>query len=107
MVRRPRDFTFVADVVSATRAAALSPKAVGGTYNIGGGSQISLLDALAILESLAADSATVEYLEPHGEIRDTRPDVSLAERDLAYAPETRLETGLKAQLDWTRAVADQ
>jgi nucleoside-diphosphate-sugar epimerase len=100
-----RDFTFVADVVTATRAAALSPKAVGGTYNIGGGSQVSLLDALAILESLAADTAKVEYLaSPHGEIRDTRADVALAERDLAYAPETTLESGLKAQFDWTRAL---
>jgi nucleoside-diphosphate-sugar epimerase len=103
-----RDFTFVADVVTATRAAALSPKAVGGTYNIGGGSQVSLLDALAILESLAADTAKVEYLaSPHGEIRDTRADVALAERDLAYAPETTLESGLKAQFGWTRALEHQ
>jgi nucleoside-diphosphate-sugar epimerase len=103
--RQTRDFTFVADVARATSAAALSPNAVGGTYNIGGGSQISLLDALAILESLAAGTAEVEYLDsPHGDIHDTRADIALAKRDLAYAPETTLETGLKAQFDWTRVV---
>src|SRR5215216_1472987 len=43
--RQTRDFTYVGDVVTATHAAVRAPGAVGGIYNIGGGSRISLLHA--------------------------------------------------------------
>ena len=47
--RQTRDFTYVTDVVSATRAAAQAEGAAGGVYNIGGGSRISVLEALELL----------------------------------------------------------
>ena len=52
--RQTRDFTFVADVVRATRAAAEAAHASGRVYNIGGGAQVSLAQALALIEGYAA-----------------------------------------------------
>lgn len=103
--KQTRDFTFVTDVVSATRAASLSTTALGGTYNIGGGSQVALTDALSILASIAGRDPRVEYLESqHGDVRDTRADITLASQHLDYSPTITVEKGLEAQLDWTRAV---
>jgi UDP-glucuronate 4-epimerase len=103
--KQTRDFTYVTDVVSATRAASLSATALGGTYNIGGGSQVALMDALSILASIAGYDPRVEYLQSqHGDVRDTRADITLASQHLEYSPTTTVEKGLEAQFDWTRAV---
>lgn len=103
--KQTRDFTFVTDVVSATRAASLSTTALGGTYNIGGGSQVALMDALSILASIAGYDPRVEYLDSqHGDVRDTRADITSASQHLDYSPRITVEEGLEAQLDWTRTI---
>src|SRR3954452_21495492 len=48
-----RDFTFVADIVAATRAAAEAPGVAGQVINVGGGSRARLDEAIEILSSLA------------------------------------------------------
>ena len=51
--RQSRDFTYVGDIVEATLAAMASGTS-GRVYNVGGGSEISLLDALALCEQSSA-----------------------------------------------------
>src|SRR3954451_10276443 len=48
-----RDFTFVADVVAATRAAAEVPGIAGGVYTVGGGSRVSVNEAIELLGDYA------------------------------------------------------
>jgi nucleoside-diphosphate-sugar epimerase len=99
--RQTRDFTFVSDVVRATRSAAVAPNACGRAYNIGGGSQVSLVEALATLQELADRRAEVVHLssEP-GDVRDTAADIHRARAELGYEPTTELREGLAAQLEW-------
>jgi UDP-glucose 4-epimerase len=52
--RQTRDFTYVDDVVAATRAAAAADGVSGGVYNVGGSWRISLADALELIGELAA-----------------------------------------------------
>ena len=61
-----RDFTYVADVVAATRAAAEAPAAVGGVYNIGGGARKSLAEALELIAELAGRELEVRHERPPG-----------------------------------------
>ena len=42
-----RDFTYVGDVVTGLRLAGAAPGAEGGVFNMGGGSQVSVNEALA------------------------------------------------------------
>lgn len=99
--RQTRDFTFVTDAVSAVRSAAVAPAAVGGTYNLGGGSQVSLRDALELLQDLADRPVDVRYCDSqHGDVRDTRADTTRAQRDLGFSPQTPFEEGLRAQFAW-------
>jgi UDP-glucuronate 4-epimerase len=96
-----RDFTFVADVVAATRAAAISPAARGRVYNVGGGSRVSVNEALEVIVSFAGRPLEVRHLESEkGDVRDTGADTSRARRELGFNPTTSVEAGLQAEFEW-------
>src|ERR671915_1881967 len=99
--RQTRDFTYVADVVAATRAAARADAAPGGVYNVGGGSRVSLRRTLEVLENVSGSRLDVrcEPREP-GDAANTGADITRARRDLGFAPNTSLEAGLLAEYDW-------
>lgn len=98
--RQTRDFTFVADAVSATIAAATRGKP-GGVYNIGGGSRVQLLDVFELIRQVTGRPLRIERLEPQrGDMRDTYADTARARADLAFAPTVTLEQGLRAQYEW-------
>jgi UDP-glucuronate 4-epimerase len=99
--RQTRDFTYVADVVAATRAAALSPAAPGGVYNVGGGSRVSLRETLDVLAAVSGRDLDVRCAErEHGDVADTGADIARARRDLGFTPRTSLDAGLSAELEW-------
>jgi UDP-glucuronate 4-epimerase len=101
-----RDFTFVHDVVRATRAAGMAPAAVGNVFNVGGGSRVSVNDALELLRVLADRPLDVRYeARESGDVRDTGADTTRARRDLGFAPRTPFADGLRAEWEWTAAVA--
>jgi nucleoside-diphosphate-sugar epimerase len=98
--RQTRDFTFVADAVSATIASATRGKP-GGVYNIGGGSRVELLAVFELIRLVTGRPLRVERLEPQrGDMRDTYADTTRARTDLGFAPTFTLEQGLRAQYEW-------
>ena len=98
-----RDFTFVGDVVAATKAAAQRPEAVGGVFNIGAGSRVTLNETLRLVGELAGRPLDVSHLErAHGDVRDTGADGTRAREELGFEPATGLEEGLAAELEWLR-----
>jgi UDP-glucose 4-epimerase len=99
--RQTRDFTFVGDIVSATRAAASSEDAVGGVFNIGGGSRASVNDALELISDFAGRSLDVRHSEmERGDVRDTGADISRAREVLGFEPSTSFEDGLRQEFEW-------
>jgi UDP-glucuronate 4-epimerase len=99
--RQSRDFTYVADVVSAIRAAGSAPGAAGRAYNVGGGSPISLNGALEQLASIAGRPLDVSRGEREsGNVLHTAADVTRAREDLGFAPRTSLAAGLRAEYEW-------
>jgi UDP-glucuronate 4-epimerase len=97
-----RDFTFVADAVSATLAAMeLAP--AGRVYNVGGGSETSLRDVIALAERLADLRLDARYEEAAvGDVRRTSADTTLIRADLGWSPQTSLEQGLALQIESIR-----
>jgi UDP-glucuronate 4-epimerase len=93
-----RDFTFVSDVVRATiRAAELGTEPV---YNISGGTNSTLLEAIGEIERLAGRRALISFSPPaRGDAYRTNADLTAAQRDLRYAPEVSLAHGLELQVD--------
>ena len=99
--RQTRDFTYVGDIVTATRAAAASPEAAGSIYNIGGGSQVSLAKTIELLEEIAGTKLEVAHGPPErGDVRDTGADTTKARAELGFEAQTQLREGLGAELEW-------
>lgn len=99
-----RDFTYVADVVAATKSAALAPDAPGRVYNVGGGSQVSLSAGIAVISELAQRSPRIEYRQTErGDVRDTAADNTAAATDLSFQPTISLKEGLCQQFEWAVA----
>jgi UDP-glucuronate 4-epimerase len=99
--RQTRDFTFVADVVRATMAAAAAEVGETRVFNIGGGSPTSIRAALDQIEELAGRKLSVSYLDQErGDVRDTAADTSRAAEILGFEPEIGLAEGLGAELEW-------
>jgi nucleoside-diphosphate-sugar epimerase len=95
-----RDFTFVADAVSATVAAG-HRGVPGRVYNIGGGSRVSMNEVIETLGRVTGRRApvTVDPVQK-GDMRHTYADTSLAHADLGFAPTVSLEEGLAKEYRW-------
>jgi nucleoside-diphosphate-sugar epimerase len=99
-----RDFTYVADVVTATRSAGEAERGGGRVYNIGGGSRVSLNRALELLAGHAGRPLDVRRGDREaGDAHDTGADISRARAELGYAPSTGVAEGLGAELEWVLA----
>jgi nucleoside-diphosphate-sugar epimerase len=99
-----RDFTFVADAVSATRLAG-ERGVPGRVYNIGGGSRVSVNHVLTLIEQVVGRPVTIaREAAQKGDMRDTYADTSLAAADLGFAPRTTLLDGLKAEYAWLQTM---
>lgn len=95
-----RSFTYVGDAVAAT-IAAMSRGRAGETYNVGGGEEATMNEAIALAEELSDRTLDVERLDAAaGDVKRTKADVSKAAADLDWAPETALRDGMRAQWEW-------
>ena len=99
-----RDFTFVADAVSATVAAA-ARGVPGRVYNIGGGSRVSVNQILEMIGRVSGRRPLVTA-DPaqKGDMRHTFADTWLARTDLAFQPTVDLEEGLAAEYRWLAGI---
>jgi UDP-glucuronate 4-epimerase len=99
-----RDYTYVADAVAATLAAAeLDADAAGLPFDIGGGAPATVMEVIEVIRSLTGSRLDVRHLaaEP-GEPRDTLADTSRARELLGFEPSRTLEDGLALQLAWLK-----
>jgi UDP-glucose 4-epimerase len=98
-----RDFTFVSDIVDGTLSAGLHAPA-GTTYNLGGGSTVSMLEVLEIVN--AELGGTLHYIHDagqQGDARDTAADLTAAKADLNYSPRWDIRSGIREQVAWHRS----
>jgi UDP-glucuronate 4-epimerase len=96
--RQSRSFTYVADAVDATTRAL---DAAPGLYNVGGGEEATLREAIDLLEELAGRSLQVTYGPPQaGDMRRTNADTTRIERELGWQASTPLRRGLAEHWRW-------
>jgi nucleoside-diphosphate-sugar epimerase len=95
-----RSFTYVADVADAT-IAAMERAPANALYNVGGGVEATMRDAIATLEGVAGRALdVVERPAAAGDVRRTAADTSRIERELGWRATTTLADGLRAQWEW-------
>jgi nucleoside-diphosphate-sugar epimerase len=96
--QQSRSFTYVGDVVAATIAAL---GADAGTFNVGGGTEATMLDTIAILERLAGRNLELRrHPAVPGDQRRTQADTSRLRDEVGWEPRVGLEEGLAAQWAW-------
>jgi UDP-N-acetylglucosamine 4-epimerase len=100
-----RDFTFVADAVSANLLGATAPSsACGKAYNVAGGNQTSVNDLAEAIRQAAGGGPAPRHEPPRaGDVLHSAADLSLVGRELGYAPRVGLAEGLRRSLDHYRA----
>jgi UDP-glucuronate 4-epimerase len=98
-----RSFTYVTDGVEAT-IAAMERAPAGAVYNVGGGEEATMREAIATLERVSGRTLDlVERPAAAGDVRRTAADATRIERDLGWRATTPLESGLRAQWEWASA----
>jgi len=97
-----RSFTYVSDAVRATTAA-MERAPAGAVYNIGGGTEATMCQAIKLAERIARASLEV-VMRPaaSGDARRTAADTSLVLSELDWQAVVPLERGLEAQWEWVQ-----
>jgi UDP-glucuronate 4-epimerase len=95
-----RSFTYVDDAVEATIGAMERGRA-GVVYNVGGGEEVSMLEAVELLERISGRTLEVVRRERRaGDASRTVADTSRIHADTGWSPSTPVAQGLEAQWRW-------
>ena len=100
-----RDFTFIDDIVRATRRAAESGQA-GHVYNVGGGFRVSLNEVLRRIEAVTGTPLVIRReAAQKGDMRDTFAETRAARADLGFRSTVGVDEGLRREWTWVRELA--
>lgn len=100
-----RDFTYVANVVSANLLACDAPaeKVAGKVFNIGCGEQFTLNQTYQLLSELTGFAQPPNYGPPRaGDVMTSLADTSAAREAFGYVPSVKYEQGLAETVAWYR-----
>ncbi|MGN6679070.1 MAG: NAD-dependent epimerase/dehydratase family protein [Streptosporangiaceae bacterium] len=97
-----RDYVYIGDVVSAFLAAADQRRP--GTWNIGTGAEVSVLDLVRVVAEVAGRTADYALAPPRpGELQRSALAVDRARLDLGWKATTGLDEGVRAVCGWIKA----
>lgn len=96
-----RDFVYVSDVVQALMKSMASANSKFRVYNVGRGSSVTISSLWKTLCGIVNVDLVPTYGPArNGEIHTSVADISAISKELGYKPETNLEDGLHAVLDY-------
>ncbi|MDH2902725.1 MAG: NAD-dependent epimerase/dehydratase family protein [Actinomycetota bacterium] len=99
-----RDFTYVDDVVAATRRAA-DTSVSGVAINVGGGSRITLLEVFEILAQLTGEEIKITHESfARGDAMHTGASLVRAETLLGFTAQVDFLSGYTAQVQWLQSL---
>jgi NAD dependent epimerase/dehydratase len=103
-----RDLNYVSNTTAGFIKAAEAKQAIGRTYNLGSGREISIGNLAELIIGLTGNKTSVESdqtrIRPDGsEVERLLADASLANKELGWKPEVDLEEGLKRTIAWIQA----
>jgi UDP-glucuronate 4-epimerase len=97
-----RDFTYVDDIVNANiLASARTTVGTHTTFNIGGGSGVSLNELINLVEEISNKKINIAIKDVSlGDAARTGADISRAKQMLNWEPKFALKDGLANQIEW-------
>ncbi|KTS13187.1 NAD-dependent epimerase/dehydratase family protein [Microbacterium testaceum] len=98
-----RDFTFVDDVVEANVRAGLGDSAPGSVYNVAGGSNVSMLEVIDLINEISGRPLKVDrYPGVAGDVFRTGGSTDRIREDLGWFARVTLEEGLRRHYAWAQ-----
>ena len=98
-----RSNTFISDAVEGIFGV-LEKGLHGHKYNIGGGEEVALLEAVDSIYELAGKKPNLVFGDPRaGDQQRTRADTAKAKRDFGYTASTAFKDGIRAQFEWQKS----
>lgn len=98
-----RSFCYVSDLVDGLVRLMASPPETTGPINLGNPGEFSMLElAERVLSLVGSASRIVNRPLPADDPRQRQPDISIAKRDLGWAPTVALEDGLRETIAYFR-----
>jgi UDP-glucose 4-epimerase len=95
-----RSYTEVRDAVEAT-IAAMERAPSGSVFNVGGGDEATMLEAIMMLEELSGRSLDVRHSGvAKGDVQRTKADVTRIREATGWEPSTSLRDGLQRMWSW-------
>jgi UDP-glucose 4-epimerase len=95
-----RDFTYVANCIDATLAAAEAADASGRIFNVAGGKPASVNAVADTIGEILGRPVAKQFAPARaGDIRDSWADLSASREVLGYVPRVSLEDGLRLTVD--------
>jgi len=95
--QQTRDFTFVTDTARGIMLAGTVPKALGRTFNLGSGIEITMA---ALAERIAPGAAIIHEPERPGDVRRLLADSTASRETLGFAPCVSFDEGLTILTKW-------
>ena len=90
-----RSFCYVDDLVDGLIRLMGTSHDVTGPVNIGNPDEFSILELASTVISLTGSSSKIIHKPlPQDDPRQRRPDISVADKELSWAPKTKLKEGL-------------
>lgn len=97
-----RDYTFVRDIVSGVVSATeRAPQLGGEIINLGNSQTVELRRLIEVIEDATGKTAQIEWqADQPGDVPLTFADISRAQKLLDYAPQTKIEDGVREVVRW-------
>ena len=102
-----RDFTYIDDIISGVLNTLLedsNDRSLYKLYNIGNSTPVQLMDFIKSIENNLGLVAKKQMLPMQaGDVHQTWADVSSLQKDYKYKPNTSVDKGVEAFIDWYKA----
>lgn len=98
-----RDFTYVRDAVKCLIKLSRTKNSAGKTVNIARGRPVTILKLAEMIKRITKSKSKIEFLPAReGDIYESTGDNTLLRKIINYVPDTSLETGLAATIEFFR-----
>ena len=97
-----RDFTFIDDTVKALLLAMSSPEAIGKTFNVGTGIEVSIQQLVNAIQEVCNTNVPIEYKSRRtwDSVERRCADITFIQQTLGYNPTHELNYGLHKTYQW-------
>ncbi|MBU0503128.1 MAG: SDR family oxidoreductase [Candidatus Omnitrophota bacterium] len=102
--KQSRDFTYVANVVSANFLAVRRPSIKCGVFNVANGKDNTVLELVALINKILKKNIKPEFLAKRpGDVFKTLADISQIKKKLGFKPLVNFEEGLRRTVEYFKS----